>query len=113
MLKRACRLHRAQDYARLRREGSARRHAILLVSTASNALPKNRYGFIVGKTVGGAVVRNRIKRQLREAVRQLHPEVASGVDVVVIARPPIVGTPFATIEQVIRNCLQQARLLKG
>ena len=46
----------------------------------------SRFGFSVGKKVGNAVARNRVKRLLRVAVRQLLPELRSGVDVVVIAR---------------------------
>ena len=46
----------------------------------------SRFGFSVGKKVGKSVARNRVKRLLRAAVRQLLPELRSGVDVIVIAR---------------------------
>jgi ribonuclease P protein component len=52
-----------------------------------------RIGFTVGKVLGGAVVRNRIKRRLREAVR-LHSPVAAAVDVVINPKKSMLTTPF-------------------
>lgn len=46
-----------------------------------------RLGITVPRKVGGAVVRNRLKRQLREAVAALGPDAARGTDIVVVARP--------------------------
>jgi ribonuclease P protein component len=64
--------------------------------------------------VGGAVVRNRVKRLLREAVRTTPKEVGplvSGYDVVLIARPPIVGQTYADVCTVVRTLLRRAKLL--
>ena len=48
-----------------------------------------RLGIAVPKKIGGAVVRNRIKRRLREAWRELLPEVPRGADYVLLVRAPL------------------------
>jgi len=61
------------------------------------------------------VVRNRVKRLLREAVRTTPQEmgpIVSGYDVVFIARPPIVGQPYAEVREVVRVLLRRAGLLR-
>ena len=57
-----------------------------------------RFGYTVTKKLGGAVVRNRIKRRLREAVRKVAlPHAQSGHDYVLIARQKSIDCDFATL----------------
>ena len=63
-----------------------------------------RAGFIVTKAVGGAVVRNRVRRQLRHLVRERLAELPSGTDVVVRVLPSAVGRSY----QQLRSDLGQA-----
>lgn len=56
-------------------------------------------------------MRNRIKRLLREAVRLLHPQLTGGFDVVFVARPAIVGQPFALVLRTVGQVLVQAGLM--
>ena len=59
-------------------------------------------------------MRNRVKRLLREAVRTTPKEVGplvSGFDVILIARPPIVGHTYAEVREVVRTLLRRAKLL--
>lgn len=83
----------------------------LLLSTAPNALSQNRYGFVITKAVGNAVTRNRVRRQLREAVRLLHPDIKPGNDIVVVARRSVVGKPFAEIMRIVKQLVAKAELL--
>jgi ribonuclease P protein component len=53
-----------------------------------------RFGFTVTKKIGNAVVRNRIRRRLRAAVRQAALHAAAGADYVLIARPAALTLPF-------------------
>jgi len=63
----------------------------------------------VGKKIGGAVVRNQVKRRLREIVR-LTP-VASGWDMVIIARQPAAAARYATLKKTYDELLKKAGLL--
>ncbi|RMG78475.1 MAG: ribonuclease P protein component [Chloroflexi bacterium] len=100
-MQRRYRLRHTADFERLRREGRVFRHPLMLVSLAQNHLPYNRYGFIVSKRIGRAVVRNRVRRLMREAVHLLHPRLRAGYDVVLIARRPIVGQPFQAVRDAV------------
>jgi ribonuclease P protein component len=81
------RLTRESEFERVRREGRAYRGKMLMVSvlTGSEGGP-SRVAFITSRRVGSAVVRNRVRRRLREIVRRHQHEIISGAWVVTIAR---------------------------
>jgi ribonuclease P protein component len=62
-----------------------------------------RVGFTVGKVLGGAVERNRIKRRLREAVRLQWPGVRIPADVVVNPKKTVLKIEFADLENEIAS----------
>lgn len=81
-----------------------------MLCIAPNALGFSRFGFSVSKRIGGAVVRNRVRRRLKEIMRLRRHAIASGWDVVLIARPPIAEAEFRQIEAAVERLLQQAGL---
>jgi ribonuclease P protein component len=105
------RLRRNEDFARLRRDGRTYRHPLLSLTFAPNGLSHNRYGFVTSRHLGMAVVRNRVRRQLRESVRLHHAEIRVGFDLVFIARQPIVGQPFLVVQRIVSELAQRAGLL--
>lgn len=107
-MRRAQRLRRGADFAAVYERGRAWSNHMLAVRVLPNDLPLSRFGFAVGKRVGKAVVRNRVKRRLREIVRGLHP--AGGWDVVIIARPAAVDAEFAALTDAVRSLFGRARL---
>jgi len=73
--------------------------------------PHVKIGVAAGRTVGTAVARNRAKRLLREAMRALIPNIASGVDLVLIARAGLVSATLEETRQALLILLQRAKLL--
>ncbi|HWP28147.1 MAG TPA: ribonuclease P protein component, partial [Chloroflexota bacterium] len=67
-MKRAQRLRKAADFERVRAQRRSWAHPLLVLYAAENGLRMSRIGVIVGRQVGKAVVRNRVKRRIREAV---------------------------------------------
>lgn len=85
---------------------------MLAAPSPHGASAPTRLGIVTGRRVGNAVLRNRVKRRLREIGRRLHPRIASGWDLVVIVRPAIAVEPFAAIEEAMRAALADLRLLE-
>lgn len=110
-MQRWLRLQKSQHFERLRQEGFVYRHPFLLLSMAPNQLPHNRYGLVTGKPLGSAVKRNRVRRVLREVLRNLHPTIKTGYDIILIARAKIVEQPFVAVRQAVYDMLQRAALL--
>lgn len=71
-----------------------------------------RIAFAVSKKIGNAVVRNRIKRLLREGVRHYVSKLDNSYDIIFVARPKIKGIPLRDIEKNIISLLFRAQLLK-
>ena len=107
------RLRDDTDFEHLRREGRTLAHPLLVLSVLPNDLEYSRFGFTVGRHIGKAVLRSRIKRRMRESVRvrlQKH-EIASGWDVVLMARRPIGDASFHQVDEAIGLVLRRAGLL--
>ena len=64
-----------------------------------------RVGFTVSKALGGAVVRNRMKRRLREAVR-LHGMIPAAIDVVINPKKSVLTAAFADVQREIRRAFE-------
>jgi ribonuclease P protein component len=76
------RINRGEDFRRILRTGRKSRSALGTVAIADSASTSFRCGVITSKAVGGAVVRNRVRRRVRAALASLAPALA-GKDVVV------------------------------
>lgn len=110
-MQRRHRLRHGNDFARLRHKGRAYRHPLLVLSLLPNGLRDNRYGFIVTKHTGKAVTRNRIRRLLRESIRQLHPQLQSGFDIVIVTRPGVVEQPLVALKRIVEELFRRAGVL--
>jgi ribonuclease P protein component len=105
------RLTRSEDFKRVRRDGKSYAHPLVVLIVQNNDQPRVRVGVAAGKAVGTAVYRNRTKRLLREAMRSLIPNVASGSDLILIARPALVSATLEDTQRALSNLLQRAKIL--
>ncbi len=79
---REARLVRRSEYDAVYRAGKRRSSSHFTIFVRPNELPLSRFGFSIKKALGGAVVRNRIRRRLREMVRCHRQEIPAGWDFV-------------------------------
>lgn len=112
MLRKHLRLRRREDFERVRKQGKTRSHSMLVLALLPNELAHNRYGFVVNKQLGNAIVRNRVRRQLREVMRGLHPKLHTGYDIAIIARRSLVEQPAEVMARTIYDICRQVGLMR-
>ena len=110
-MKAATRLRRSADFARVRQEGDWYRHSALLMAVCANGLTGNRYGFVVGRHIGNAVQRNRVKRRLRALIDALDQNLRQGYDVALIARRPINWQPYSELRRIVVRLFSRSGLM--
>lgn len=110
-MKRQFRLIRSIDFKRVRRLGKTYAHPLVVLTALASDRPGARIGVAAGKTVGGAVRRNRAKRLLRAAARPLLTELPSGWDLLLIARPPLPDAGLDAARSALTDLLRRAALL--
>ena len=108
-MRRHLRLRRRKDFDAVFQKGQVLTNRLLVLRSVPNQLPHNRYGFITSKRLGKAVVRNRVRRRLREGVRAL--PTRAGWDVVISARVPAAQANFHELKAAITNLFVRANIL--
>ena len=109
----AGRLKKRRDFLRASARGKRAARPGLVLQAVAGQPGQLRVGFTVTKKVGNAVVRNRTRRRLKEAVRLTLPALAApGWDVVLIGRDGTRARPFASLVEDLRGALKQAGVLR-
>jgi ribonuclease P protein component len=108
-VKREHRLRSAAEFQRVR-DQSPRvwPHRLLVLRVAPNDLDYARVGITVSGRIGKAVVRNRIRRRIREALRARFSSLAAGFDVLVVARPASAQASWLELGAALDVVLQRA-----
>jgi ribonuclease P protein component len=108
-MKREHRLRTPADFARVRaRALRGWPHRLLVVYVVPNDLAYSRLGITVSGRVGNAVVRNRVRRRLKEALRARWDRLSPGLDVLFIARPPSARASWADLSTALDALLARA-----
>ena len=90
--------------------GYANGHLVLYAR--KNHSQSNRVGITVSKKLGGAVVRNRVRRRLREVYRLHEEQFAPGWDIVIVARSRCIKADFAALTKAYLSLADKAGILK-
>jgi ribonuclease P protein component len=107
------RLKLRREFDRVRIEGRTVRGGLLLLGLLqTGGEGAFRVGFVTSRRVGGAVVRNRVRRRLREIVRRHQPALASGLWLVVIARPAAARASSAALEEEWLRLVKRAEVMR-
>ena len=100
------------EFRRLYSKGKSCANAYLVVYCRKNRSGRSRIGYTVSNKVGHAVVRNRIRRRLREIYRLNEQRFQPGWDIVVVARTRAVEAPFEKLTASYLTLAKKAGLLK-
>ena len=106
-------LSHPQDYSAIQERGTTRSHPLLIVRSLRTDLETTRFGLATGRRLGGAVVRNRVRRRLREALRVMAPSFRPGWDVLIIARPALVEADHDALVGALRRLLSRSGVIGG
>lgn len=111
-MKRCFSLKRNKDFRQVYRRGESKANPKLVLIYKKNHKGGIHVGISASKKLGNSVVRNRVKRRLRESFSPVIPRVKDGYDFIFIAREPIVDAKFTDIGDAVLNLLRRADLLK-
>ena len=106
-------LSRPQDFAAIQGAGATRSHPLFSARFLRTDLEATRFGLSTGRRLGGAVVRNRVRRRLREALRVMAPSFQPGWDILIIARPAIVEADHEALVGALRRTLVRGGVFEG
>lgn len=98
---------RKADFDAVYRHGQRRSNSLFTVFSKANQLPQSRFGYSIKRALGGAVVRNRMRRRIREVVRLHRQEISAGWDFVIHPKPDVATAPFATLTAELLKLLKQ------
>jgi len=107
-------LKKKKDFNKVFNRGKSTASRYLVIYWYPNKKEINRYGFSISKRIGKAVVRNKLKRRLKEIIRRfLEDRCLKGYDIIIIARNPVNSLDFVGIKNDLNRLFKKADLLKN
>lgn len=100
-------LQKDKEFELVFRKGKASKGKFLFLKLKRNNLQISRFGFIIGKKISNkAVIRNKLKRQLRAIVKKNFPIIKTGFDIVIVVKPEIINKKYKDIKNDLENLFQ-------
>lgn len=99
-------------FRRLYYRGKSAANRYLVVYCRRNGLHYSRLGLTTGTKLGSAVVRNRIRRRLREIVRAQEDKLPCGYDIVIVARTAAVNAEFSALAGAFTAAAEKLELIR-
>jgi ribonuclease P protein component len=113
MLKKINRLTKDKEFDRAFKKGRSGYDKIVGVKITANDLEINRFGILISAKISKkAVIRNKIKRQIREIIRLEMDKLKQGNDCVIICLPEIVSKEYGEIEKSILGHFRKLKMYK-
>lgn len=110
---RKLRLRNRADFSRIYRHGKSFANRQLVVYWSNKYdIERFRLGVSASKKIGNAVVRNRMRRMIKEIVRLHEGDIRDHVDIIIIVRNGAVGMEYKELEKSVLHVLRKATLLK-
>ena len=106
-------LRAAKDFAALQRSDRSRSDGLLSVRFVPNGLAETRFGISTGRRIGGAVVRNRLRRRIRTILRGLAQRLLPGCDVLIVTRPACASASQAELASTLERLLRRGGALRA
>ncbi len=112
MLKKENRLKKQKDFERVFKQGKYCKQDLIFLRVEKNDVKVSRFGFIVSKKVSKkAVVRNKVKRRMREVIKKRLLCIEKGIDVVLSAIPGLEEKSFNETETMINKALEKLKII--
>ncbi len=112
MLPKLNRLKKKKDFEKVFKLGKGAKLSFIALKFNKNGLKNSRFGFIVSLKVSKkAVVRNRIKRRLRESVKKKINNVKKGLDIVLISFPSLKNKDFQETDKIVEKLFKKSGIL--
>ena len=106
-------LRSQRDFAALQGSGQSRAHPLVIVRYRRNDLGRDRFGISTGRRVGSAVIRNRVRRRIREVLRRMDRTPGMGWDILVVARPASAEATYAQLQTALERLLGKVTAVEG
>lgn len=112
-MKRATTLKENYEFRRMYAKGKSGVSPCLVVYCRPNHRVHNRLGITVGAKLGHAVVRNRVRRRLREIYRLNQPRMKQGYDIVLVGRVRAASASYQELERAFLRVCEKLSLLEN
>jgi len=107
-----CVLRNTRQFNQVYKRGKSVVTKHVVMYSVKNGLDENQVGFSVSKKVGKAVVRNRVKRLMKESFRLNAEKIVDGYDIVFVARVRLKDSNYRDVEKAMLYCFQKGQLMR-